>query len=65
MAGTIGSYIYTDLKMGVFKEAVKNTDSIPFEEKEGWILQIEAGDENPPLALLLPRLQDIAKVYGG
>lgn len=49
-------FLYSNLKMEAFKEAVKNTDSIPFEEKEQWVSQIEAGDENPVLALLLPRL---------
>ena len=54
--GWCGYFLHTDRKMEAFKEAVKNTDWIPFEDKEQWVSQIEAGDENPVLALLLPRL---------
>lgn len=53
---------YSGVKMKAFKEAVKNSDAIPFEEKERWISQIEAGNEGPILALLLPRLHYLTSI---
>ena len=42
--------------MRVFQAAVKDSESIPAEEKEHWISKIKAGDQNPVIALLFPRL---------
>ncbi len=49
-------YPYSESKMKAFENAVKKSESIPSEAKEHWISRLNDGDENPVLALLLPRL---------
>lgn len=42
--------------MKVFEDAVRDTKSVPSKEKEHWISSIQAGDQDPVIALLFPRL---------
>lgn len=47
---------YSDSVMRAFEEAINNSNSIPIGEKEHWISTIKSGNQNPVVALLLPRL---------
>ena len=47
---------YSDSVMRAFEEAINNSNSIPFGEKEHWISTIKTGNQNPIVALLLSRL---------
>ncbi|KAL9072309.1 MAG: hypothetical protein Q9161_003628 [Pseudevernia consocians] len=51
--------LYPDLMMTAFEEAVKDSRSIPFEEKEHWISKVKAGNQNPVIALLFSRLHHV------
>ena len=53
---------YSESKMEAFENAVRNSESIPCEEKEHWISRLNAGDENLVLALLLPRLHYLTSI---
>ena len=47
---------YLDRRMKVFEKAVKDIDSIPSADKEGWISTIRAGDKDPFMSLLVSQL---------
>lgn len=38
----------------VFEDAVRDTKSIPSKEKEHWISSVQAGDQDPVIALIFP-----------
>ena len=49
-------------KMEVFQNAIRMSGLIPLEEKIRWESQINAGNENPVLALLLPQLRYLTSI---
>lgn len=53
---------YPDPMMRAFEEAVNNNKAIPSDEKELWVSKLQAGDQNPVVALLFPLLHYLTRL---